>query len=86
MPLDFSVDRIRGLVGIVSILGLLYWLSEDRRRISRRAVFWGLALQWGFGILLLKVPAGRTALAHAGEFVEGVLACALEGAKFVFGE
>jgi concentrative nucleoside transporter, CNT family len=78
-------DRGRGLVGIVVILGLAYALSEHRRAISRRVLFWGLALQWVFALLVLRVPAGARVLAGAGKMVEQVLACAIDGARFVFG-
>ena len=86
MSSAFALDRFRGLLGIAAILGLLYALSEDRRRISRRAVLGGFALQWLCGIVLLRVPAGRAVLTWAGDFVEGVLASALKGAAFVFGD
>ena len=65
---DFSVpewldlldltDRFRGFFGMLAILGVAVFLSDNRRAISRRVVFWGLALQWGFAILVLRVPAG----------------------------
>ncbi len=51
-------DRVRGLVGMFAILGVAVFLSENRRAISRRVVFWGLVLQWGFALLVLRVPAG----------------------------
>ena len=68
------------------ILGLACLLSENRRAISKRVVFWGLTLQWGFALLVLKFPAGQYALQVLGSGVEAILACALEGATFVFGK
>jgi CNT family concentrative nucleoside transporter len=79
-------DRLRGMMGIVAILGLAYLLSNNRRAISRRALFWGLLLQWIFALLVLRVPAAKETLEGAGALVKGVLDCALEGAAFVFGK
>jgi CNT family concentrative nucleoside transporter len=78
-------ERLRGLVGVGAILAVCYALSSDRRAISRRVVFWGLALQWLFALIVLRVDWGRRLLAGAGELVKRVLDCALEGASFVFG-
>jgi CNT family concentrative nucleoside transporter len=78
-------DRARGLVGMCAILGVALFLSDNRRAISGRVVFWGLILQWGFALLVLRVPAGVRVLREAGAAVESVLACALAGAEFVFG-
>lgn len=78
-------DRVRGFFGMLLILGVAAYLSDHREAISRRVILWGLALQWGFALLVLRVPAGILVLEHAGEAVEKVLACAMEGASFVFG-
>jgi CNT family concentrative nucleoside transporter len=78
-------DRARGFVGMVAILGVALFLSDNRRAISGRVVFWGLVLQWGFGLLVLRVPAGVRVLREAGKGVETILGCALAGAEFVFG-
>jgi CNT family concentrative nucleoside transporter len=45
-----------------------------------------VVLQWSFALLVLRVPAGVNLLRQAGAGVESVLACALEGAEFVFGK
>ena len=79
-------DRIRGFVGMFAILGAAVFLSDNRRAISRRVVFWGLALQWALALLVLRVPAGAKLLAGAGKLVESILNCALAGARFVFGD
>src|SRR5579864_2752465 len=79
-------ERLRGLVGIVTILGVAFVLSENRRAISLRVLFWGLSLQWAFAFLVLWHPSGREVLKRAGHFVEEVLACAVKGAAFVFGD
>ena len=78
------LDRFRGFLGIAAILGLAVALCEDRRAISRRVVFWGLALQWGFALLVLRVPLGERVLRAAGGLVESVLGQAMVGARFVF--
>jgi concentrative nucleoside transporter, CNT family len=78
-------ERLRGFVGIAVILGLAYALSTDRAAVSGRVVFWGLALQWAFALLVLRVPAGAQILKGAGNIVESVLASAMDGSTFVFG-
>ena len=78
-------DRVRGFFGMLVILAVAAYLSDHRQAISRRVVFWGLTLQWGFALLVLRVPAGIVVLEHAGKIVEKVLECALDGAGFVFG-
>ena len=78
-------DRARGLVGMMAILGVAFYLSENRRAISRRVVSgafccngaspcWSCAFQ----------PACDAA--QAGDGVEAMLDCALAGAEFVFGK
>ncbi len=79
-------DRLRGMIGIVAILGLAYALSNNRRAISRRVLLWGLLMQWAFALLVLRVPVAKQVLEKAGALVKGVLDCALEGSRFVFGK
>ena len=81
-----DLDRFRGLLGIAAILAGVIALSENRRAISVRMVVGGLLMQALLGFLLLRFEAGRTALDIAGRWVETVLACAEQGARFVFGD
>jgi concentrative nucleoside transporter, CNT family len=81
-----SLDSLRGLLGMLAILLAVFALSENRRAIAPRMVLGGLGLQWLFGILLLRFEVGRIALDWAARWVESILACAIEGARFVFGE
>jgi len=81
-----ELDRFRGLLGVAVILGIAFALSEHRRAISLRMVVGGLLMQTLLGFLLLRFEAGRMALDAAGSWVETVLACAEQGARFVFGD
>jgi CNT family concentrative nucleoside transporter len=78
-------SRWQGLLGMAAILLVAVGLSENRRAISPRMLVGGLALQWLLGFFLLRFEAGRMALDAASRWVEAVLACAAEGARFVFG-
>ena len=60
-------DRIRSVFGMLAILGVAVFLSDNRRAISGRVIFWGLALQWAFALLVLRVPAGIKVLQQAGK-------------------
>jgi concentrative nucleoside transporter, CNT family len=81
-----DASRLQGLVGVAAILGLAWVISENRRSISPRMVIGGLALQVGLGVALLRSVAGRSVLDAAAAWVNSILACALEGARFLFGE
>lgn len=81
-----DLGRWQGLLGVAAILATAYLCSEDRRRISPRMVLGGLGLQCLCGFVLLRFEAGRAALDWAATWVEGVLACATTGARFVFGD
>ncbi|MFM8413771.1 MAG: NupC/NupG family nucleoside CNT transporter [Planctomycetota bacterium] len=81
-----ALSRFQGLAGVVAILGLCWVISENRRAISPRMVVGGILLQAGLGFALLRSATGRRVLDAAAAWVNSVLACALEGAKFLFGE
>jgi CNT family concentrative nucleoside transporter len=81
-----DLTRFQGLAGVIAILGLAWVISDNRRAISPRMVLGGLALQIGLGIALLRSAAGRSVLDAAAAWVNSILACALEGARFLFGE
>lgn len=51
------MDRFLGVLGIALILGVAYLFSRDRRAIRWKAVVLGLALQIGFAIAILGIPA-----------------------------
>jgi CNT family concentrative nucleoside transporter len=84
--LDLTLlERATGLLGLVVILGLAWLMSYDRRRFPWRLAAAGLALQAAFGFIVLKTAAGRVFFETVGRAVNRLLAFAVEGARFVFG-
>lgn len=79
------LERLVGLVGIATMLGLAYAMSTNRRRIDWRMVGAGVALQFALGLLVLKTPFGTTLFAWADTVVTRLLSFQEEGARFVFG-
>ena len=47
------------------MVGLAFALSTSRRHVRLRLVLWGVGAQWLLGVLLLRLPQGRDALAAA---------------------
>ena len=79
------VDVLWGLGGMVFILALAVLLSTNRRAIRLRTVGAALALQVTFGVLVLFVPAGQTALGAASRAVQAVIDSSRAGIEFLFG-
>ena len=52
----YRMERLISLVGIFAILGVAYLLSDNRKKISRKLVIWGVGLQGIFALLVLGVP------------------------------
>jgi concentrative nucleoside transporter, CNT family len=79
------MGRLTGLLGILVILSVAWLFSRHRRAIKLRVLIWGLALQFGFALLVLKTDFGK--LFHAASVVvTAMLGYAEYGSAFVFGD
>lgn len=76
---------IWGLAGMVGLLLIGALFSTNRRAIRLRTVLPALAIQVGFGALVLFVPWGRTALRWMSDGFQTVINSANEGISFLFG-
>lgn len=66
-------DRVRALMGLMLIVGVGVYLSEDRAAISWRLVFWCLTIQWVLAVFLLRTAAGGWLLGEAGLVVDALV-------------
>ncbi|MBD1913957.1 nucleoside transporter C-terminal domain-containing protein [Leptolyngbya sp. FACHB-8] len=80
------MERFISLIGILVFFGLAYLLSVDRRAIQWRTVVWGFALQFLFGVFVLRTGVGFHLFNGIGNLVTAFLNFSDAGAEFVFGE
>ena len=80
------MGRFTGILGLITMLGLAYIFSTDRRAIRLKTVLWGLGLQFVFAVFVLKIDAGRILFQKAGDAVTKLLSYAYAGSHFVFGD
>ncbi|MBK6912788.1 MAG: NupC/NupG family nucleoside CNT transporter [Ignavibacteriales bacterium] len=93
--MDF-ISLVRGIAGIILLIGIAFIFSNNKRKINWRLVLSGIAIQIVFAILILKGDSLRQVfypLGFAKDFfnwVSGFFVLILnftsEGAKFVFGD
>jgi CNT family concentrative nucleoside transporter len=79
------MERFTGVLGLIVIVLVAYAFSTNRSAIKPRVLYWGLGLQFGFAFLVLKTNFGLLFKA-ASNGVNNMLAYAVEGSKFVFGD
>ena len=80
------MGRYTGVLGLLTMLGLAYLFSTNRRAIKLKMVLWGLGLQISFAFLVFYWTLGQEVLRRAGDAVNQVLAYAFVGSEFVFGD
>lgn len=80
-----TAARWRSAFGIVVLLGIAWLWSTERRKVKLRLVFWGLALQVFFAVVILWTPLGRRFFDGFRWSVEKVLGFGNQGAEFLFG-
>lgn len=84
----FGVDFIsfvRGVLGIVTVLGLAYLMSYDRRQVDWKLVAGGLFLQFVFALAVLYVPFVGTCLEWMGKIFIKVMDFTQNGVEFLLG-
>src|SRR6202034_1450761 len=80
------MGRYTGILGLLTMLGLAYAFSTNRRAIRLKTVAWGLGLQLVFAVFVLRVETGRRVFQKAGDAVNKLLSYAFVGSEFVFGD
>ncbi|XP_052806042.1 solute carrier family 28 member 3-like [Mya arenaria] len=79
-------DYLRSASGIFAFVALFYIFSYKPSKVKFRPVFWGLAIQFYFALLILRTNWGYTAFQWLGDRIREFLEHTDAGAKFVFGE
>ena len=77
--------RFVSALGLVAMIAIAWAFSVDRRRMPWRTVLFGLGIQLGLALLLLKTAAGSAFFAGASAVVGGLTHFTSVGARFVFG-
>ena len=77
---------LRGLLGIVILLGLMVLLSRDRRAINWRLVAGGLLLQLALAAAFFTTDATARVMQPVAAFFVKVTDFSAEGARMVFGK
>jgi CNT family concentrative nucleoside transporter len=80
------MGRFAGILGMLTMLGLAYAFSTNRRAIRLKTVAWGLFLQLTFAFFVLRFELGRRIFETAGFYVNRLLSFSYVGSEFVFGE
>jgi CNT family concentrative nucleoside transporter len=73
------------LIGYCTLIAVAWLCSCARSEIRWRTIAGAVAIQFGFGALVLYVPAGKTALEWLSNLVAAVIAFGNEGIFFLFG-
>jgi len=77
--------RLISALGIVAFIAVTWAISSNRRLFPWRTVIWGMILQFGFALFILKTTVGLWLFAGAKVVMDQLNVYANEGAKMVFG-
>jgi concentrative nucleoside transporter, CNT family len=80
------MGRFTGVLGLLTMLGLAFAFSTNRRAIRLKTVAWGLGLQLALGLFVLRVKSGEWLFQMAGNGAKKLLDFSYAGSVFVFGE
>ena len=80
------IYKLQAILGLFVILGLSFLLSENKKKIKQRIIFYGLFLQIFFIIIILKTKVGFLIFNFANKIVYKIIEFSDKGASFVFGK
>ncbi|PSN17659.1 nucleoside:proton symporter [filamentous cyanobacterium CCP5] len=79
------VLRLISLLGMVGLC-LIAWLgSEDRKSVPWKVISWGIGIQLVVGLLVFLFPLTRDLVVIVSDVLNGLIAAADAGARFLFG-
>jgi len=78
------MQRLIGFLGIAAILGIAYLMSNNKKAINFRLVYWGLGLQIAFALFILATPIGQPLFKFFDRGINRLLSFSDSGAEFLF--
>ncbi|XP_028734570.1 sodium/nucleoside cotransporter 2 [Peromyscus leucopus] len=79
-------EQLISFAGICMFILILFVCSKHHSAVCWRTVFWGLGLQFVFGILVIRTEPGFNAFQWLGDQIQIFLAYTVKGSSFVFGD
>ena len=80
------MDYLRGLLGLIFIVGVAYLLSGNRKAIDWRLVLIGIVIQLAFGLIIGKVEVAQRVFIYVSEKFVVFLSFAAKGGEFLYGD
>src|SRR5271166_2504350 len=80
------MGRYTGILGLLTMLGLAYAFSTNRRAIRLKTVLWGLGLQFVLAIFVLRTQNGQDLFSWLGAGAKHLLDFSYYGSEFIFGD
>ncbi len=80
------MDYLRGLLGLLFIVGIAWLLSGNRKAIDWRLVGAGILLQIILGLIINKLPFAHQGFHYFSEKLVTFLGFAQKGAEFLYGD
>ncbi|NXP08564.1 S28A1 protein, partial [Thinocorus orbignyianus] len=78
-------EQLISLAGFCFLVLFLFACSKHHGAVSWRAVFWGLGLEFLFGLFVLRTSPGTQAFQWLGDQIQVFLGYTKAGSSFVFG-
>ncbi|XP_029872110.1 sodium/nucleoside cotransporter 2-like isoform X2 [Aquila chrysaetos chrysaetos] len=78
-------EQLISLAGFCFLVLFLFACSKHHGAVSWRAVFWGLGIEFLFGLLILRTTPGIQAFRWLGDQIQFFLGYTTAGSSFVFG-
>ncbi len=78
------MERFIGIIGMLILLGIAFAMSNNRRKLDWRLIFWGLSLQLLFALFILKTPIGQPFFGAVDLVVKKLLGFSDAGSDFLF--
>ncbi len=73
------------MLGLITMVAIAWLFSTDRRRVPWRIVGWGMAIQLGLAVVLLKTPLGAPFFGGMNALSRALMTYTDTGTRFVFG-
>lgn len=79
------MERFISLIGLFTMVGIAFLLSNNKKKIDWRTIGSGIMLQILFGLFILKTKIGQSVFDSALGFFNAILNYTNEGSTFIFG-